>query len=101
MPQPHFSSQLLLALQSANNDNTIWHSHDDLLLWLVCIGGGLIPEGQLRMQYIGFVRESSCGRHFTKKNVPWDSIQGILQQFLWSDKAFLSPIKRFWEECKA
>lgn len=29
----------------------------------------------------------------------WTELCAILRQFIWSEKAFMSQIKAFWEEC--
>ncbi|KAI0203295.1 hypothetical protein F4808DRAFT_39600 [Astrocystis sublimbata] len=93
---PHVSSQLLRSLQQANKD-AVWDDHDDLLVWLIYIGGAFASAGAVRSDYVAMLRSNSAvgsgGLHQS-----WPEVLAILKEFIWSDKAFKRPVKAFWEE---
>ncbi|KAI0487346.1 hypothetical protein F4859DRAFT_252095 [Xylaria cf. heliscus] len=93
---PHISSQLLRELQQANND-AIWDDHPDLLLWLLYIGGAFTSAGAVRSGYIALLRSNNAYR-FLGLYESWPKSLGTLKQFPWSEKAFMTHFKAFWEE---
>ncbi|KAI1271670.1 hypothetical protein F5Y07DRAFT_382310 [Xylaria sp. FL0933] len=92
----HISSQLLRELQQANED-PIWNSHPELLLWLLYTGGTFAPTGTVRSSYIALLRLNNASR-FRNMFTSWPELLGILEQFIWSEKAFKFPGKALWEE---
>ncbi|KAK2812212.1 hypothetical protein FQN50_001570 [Emmonsiellopsis sp. PD_5] len=90
------SLQLLHKLQQADDD-PIWDDHADLLLWLLYIGGAFAPTGAVRSNYISLLRWNNASR-FQGLYSSWPELLGILKQFIWSDEAFMSPVKALWEE---
>ncbi|KAH8159333.1 hypothetical protein CIB48_g8922 [Xylaria polymorpha] len=94
--RPHVSSQLLRELQMGNDD-PVWDDHPDLLLWLLYIGGAFAPAGVVRSNYIVLLRSNNADR-FGGLYESWSELLGILKQFTWSEKAFMSHFKTFWEE---
>jgi hypothetical protein len=97
--QSHISSQLLYRLQKANDD-PIWDDDPDLLLWLLYIGGAFAPPGIVRSGYVVLLHTNKGGG-FGDVNKSWTEVLDILEQFIWSQRAFLSPVKAFWEEAFA
>ncbi|KAI3334433.1 hypothetical protein F4824DRAFT_186073 [Ustulina deusta] len=95
----HISSQLLRELQQANED-PVWDSHPDLLLWLLYSGGGFAPTGIVRSDYIALLRLNNASR-FQDLYKSWPELHEIMKQFIWSDKAFATPVKALWEEALA
>jgi hypothetical protein len=94
--QAHISAQLLAKLQQSNED-PIWDDHPHLLLWLLFIGGAFAPPGIVRSNYSVLLASknnttlgSLCGS--------WPEVLGVLDQFIWSERAFKSPVNMFWEE---
>ncbi|KPM35519.1 hypothetical protein AK830_g11061 [Neonectria ditissima] len=96
---PHISSQLLHELQKANND-PIWDDHPDLLLWLLYIGGAFSPVGTVRSDYIALLRSNNAAR-FGDLYGSWPELVEVLKQFTWSEKAFMSHVKKLWKETLA
>ena len=94
--QPNVSSHLLHELQHANDD-PIWDVHPDLLLWLLYIGGAFVPKGPVRSQYIALLHLNYATR-FGHLGGSWPELLDTLQEFIWSEKAFLSHFKALWEE---
>jgi hypothetical protein len=97
--QPHISSQLLNKLQHAGDDPA-WDDHPDLLLWLLCIGGAFSPTGTLRSEYVVLLRANS-GTRFGESYRSWENLLETTKQFIWSEKAFTSPVRAIWEESLA
>ncbi|KAI1296118.1 hypothetical protein F5Y03DRAFT_370899 [Xylaria venustula] len=93
------SSQLLNELQRTNED-PIWESHPELLLWLLYIGGAYAPKGTVRREYVALLRSNNASR-FKELYKSWPELLDIMRQFVWSDKAFTSPAKAVWEEVVA
>ncbi|KAL2867604.1 uncharacterized protein BJX67DRAFT_387834 [Aspergillus lucknowensis] len=92
----HISSQLLRNLQQSNNDS-IWSEHPDLLHWLLYIGGAFAPVGTIRSGYITLLRSrhaSGLGEWYRS----WPALRVTLRRFIYSDKAFDTPVKSLWEE---
>lgn len=92
----HVSSQLLYKLQEAN-DNHTWDDHPALLLWLLYIGGAFAPAGIVRSNYVILLR-SNYSTRFVNLYKSWPELLRVLEQFTWSEKAFMSPVRAFWEE---
>ncbi|KAK2750854.1 hypothetical protein FQN55_001425 [Onygenales sp. PD_40] len=90
------SLQLLRKLQQADDD-PIWDDHADLLLWLLYIGGAFALTGAVRSNYISLLHWNYASRFQGLYN-SWPELLGILRQFIWSDDAFMSPVKALWEE---
>ncbi|KAL4786414.1 hypothetical protein BJX76DRAFT_321277 [Aspergillus varians] len=95
----HISSQLLAKLQRTNDD-PIWNEHPEILLWLLYIGGAFAPTGIVRSEYVDQIRWTTATR-FRDLYRSWPELLEILKQFIWSEKAFLSPVKVLWEEVLA
>ncbi|KAI0975863.1 hypothetical protein F4678DRAFT_418835 [Xylaria arbuscula] len=97
---PHrISSQLLKELQRTNED-PVWESHPELLLWPLYIGGAYAPQGVIRREYVALLRSNNASR-FKDLYKSWPELLDIMRQFIWSDKAFTSPVKAVWEEALA
>jgi hypothetical protein len=97
--QSHIASQLLHKLQHANDDS-IWDDHPKLLIWLLYIGGAFAPTGKVRSSYVVLLH-SNNGPRFGDINKSWPEVLGILKQFIWSEKAFMSQVRAFWESAFA
>ncbi|KAJ5504902.1 hypothetical protein N7463_007776 [Penicillium fimorum] len=93
--QSHLSLQLLYGLQTAS-DNPAWEDSPDLLAWLLHIGGAFAPVGTIRQGYVQLLQLNHTRFRWLYKS--WPKLLVILKQFIWSDKAFLSQVKAFWEE---
>ncbi|KAI0537970.1 hypothetical protein GGR58DRAFT_470033 [Xylaria digitata] len=92
----HISSELLYKLQHSNED-PVWDSHPDLLLWLLYSGGAFAPTGIARSSYITLLRLNNDWR-FRDLYKSWPELLGILEQFIWSERAFMSQVKALWVE---
>ncbi|KAJ5146411.1 uncharacterized protein N7515_000975, partial [Penicillium bovifimosum] len=91
----HLSLQLLCELQAAS-DSLVWDDSPDLLAWLLHIGGAFAPAGPIRQGYVRLLHlnHNRLRRLYTS----WPELLTVLKQFIWSDSAFLSQVKAFWEE---
>ncbi|KAJ5152935.1 N-ethylmaleimide reductase [Penicillium canariense] len=92
----HISLQLLCKLQQAADD-IIWDDVPDLLVWLLHIGGAFAPTGSIRSGYVSLLHSNRCNR-LRKLYTSWPELREILEQFIWSEKAFMSQVTAFWEE---
>jgi hypothetical protein len=89
---------LLFELQRAYLD-PVWNEHTDLLLWLVYMGGAFSPTGPVRSSYIALLRSTMSEKYGALK--PWTQTYEILRDFLWSDVAFRTEVRKLWEEAFA
>ncbi|KAH9904174.1 hypothetical protein F4778DRAFT_734284 [Xylariomycetidae sp. FL2044] len=92
----HLSLRLLQALQQANQD-PIWDTHPDVLIWLLYIGGAFAPAGDVRTGYMVLLRSNQDTR-FKDRFGSWPNVLHVLREFIWSEKAFLSQVKSFSAE---
>ncbi|CEJ59041.1 hypothetical protein PMG11_07678 [Penicillium brasilianum] len=92
----HLSLQLLGKLQDTNQD-TIWNHSPELLIWILHVGGAFAPPGAIRMAYVDLLHLNFSTR-LKGLCTTWAELRIILQRFIWSEKAFMSQIKAFWEE---
>lgn len=97
--QSHLSLKLLCKLQSTNEDS-IWNDSPELLIWLLHIGGAFAPAGTIRTAYQDLLHLNMSTR-FRGMYTSWTELCDILLQFIWSEKAFMSQLKAFWEEVKS
>ncbi|KAL3457526.1 hypothetical protein BJX64DRAFT_16493 [Aspergillus heterothallicus] len=88
----HISSELLRHLHKTNHRD-IWARHADLLVWLLHIGGAFAPMGTVRSGYLDLLRS-----HNASSPHSWPELHTILKQFIWSDKAFVVPVRALWEQ---
>lgn len=79
------------------NGNPVWDSHPDVLAWLLNIGGAFAPNGIIRSDYVALLRLNYSSR-FNGLYGSWLELLEVLEQFIWSEEAFLSQVKGFWEE---
>ncbi|KAJ5392723.1 hypothetical protein N7465_011697 [Penicillium sp. CMV-2018d] len=91
----HLSLQLLCKIQSAIN-SPVWDDSPDLLAWLLHIGGAFAPAGSIRQGYVQLLHLNHSRLRWLYTS--WPELRLILKQFIWSDNAFLSQVKAFWEE---
>jgi hypothetical protein len=95
------SSQLFQRLQQNDLFETQWVGHEDLLLWLLCIGGAFAPRGSItRAEYVVLLN----GTYFEQLGLleePWSEVETKLKGFIWSEKLFGDRCRLFWEECSA
>jgi hypothetical protein len=96
--QANISTQLLFELQRAYLD-PVWNEHTDLLLWLVYMGGAFSPTGPVRSSYIALLHSTMSEKYGALK--PWTQTYEILRDFLWSDVAFRTEVRKLWEEAFA
>jgi hypothetical protein len=95
IPQ-HCSSQLLQKLQQTSYTPE-WTGKEDMLLWLVCMGGAFAARGTMRAEYWVLIN----GTHHEQLRPltgRWENVESCLKMFFWSEKAFRKPCKVFWEE---
>ncbi|ORY17220.1 hypothetical protein BCR34DRAFT_621944 [Clohesyomyces aquaticus] len=92
----HLSFQLLCKLQESNND-VIWEGRTDILAWMLYIGGAFAPTGPIRSDYASLLHLNQSTR-IRWLYTSWPELLAILKQFIWSEKAFQSQVKGFWED---
>lgn len=91
----NITAQLLREVEMVH-DEPVWNEHADLLLWLICIGGVFAPDGPVRSGYTALLR--STGFERPSLHCSWSDTSEILNQFIWSDLAFESAVRKFLEE---
>ncbi|EXJ91322.1 hypothetical protein A1O1_04434 [Capronia coronata CBS 617.96] len=92
----HISARLLFKLKECNDD-PIWDDRPDLLAWLLHIGGAFAPTKTIRSNYVALLRSNRSTR-LRDLYTSWPELLETLKRFIWSEKAFASPVKAFWEE---
>ncbi len=75
----------------------MWEDNLDLLLWLASIGGAFAPEGQVGDGYVELLAEI-IGRFVLDDQKSWHGVVTILEQFIWSEAAFVVPVRALWEK---
>ncbi|KAI1068117.1 hypothetical protein LB507_004335 [Fusarium sp. FIESC RH6] len=91
----NLSTKLLSELQQVYED-PVWNEHADLLLWLVYMGGAFAPKGPVRSGYIALLQSE---KHDLANS--WMQTYEILRDFIWSDAAFRTEVRKVWEEAFA
>lgn len=94
--QSHISEQLFRELNRTRNEE-IWEEDLDLMLWLACIGGAFAPEGEVGDGYVKLLAEMT-ERVFVISPRRWQGVEYVLEQFIWSEPAFLVPVQALWEK---
>ncbi|KAL5336855.1 hypothetical protein BJX70DRAFT_371325 [Aspergillus crustosus] len=92
----HISAQLLHKLQQSSDD-VIWDDHPELLLWLLYVGGAFTSPGSVRSEYIALIRLNNGTRSRGLYEM-WPELRELLEQFIWSEKAFLRAVKGLYME---
>jgi len=92
----HCSSQLLRKLQQ-NEHTAEWTGSDDLLFWLLCIGGAFAPQGIIRSEYVVLLN-GTYNEQLEPMADTWNVAEMRLKSFIWSDKAMGERCRMFWEE---
>jgi len=68
-----------------------------MLAWLLHMGGAFAPDGPVRFNYLVLFhinRDTKLKGLYSN----WTELLEILKQFVWSEKAFMSQVRGFWEE---
>ncbi|KAL4982733.1 hypothetical protein BDW68DRAFT_50099 [Aspergillus falconensis] len=92
----HLSSQLLVKLWETR-DALVWDEDPDLRLWLLYIGGAFAPIGPIRFGYLDLLRPNNA-TILAKTYCSWPELYDVMKQFIWSDKAFMAPVRALWQE---
>lgn len=87
---------LLKKLQESNEDS-LWRDHPDLLIWILHIGGSYSPKGETRSGYKAMLQINRTSGFMGKYGSLAELIQ-ILDQFIWSEKAYGAQVEEFWNE---
>ncbi|RAH81587.1 hypothetical protein BO86DRAFT_430525 [Aspergillus japonicus CBS 114.51] len=91
----HMSSQLLFNIRTlrADADAGAWDGDRDadLLVWLLHIGGAFAPVGPVRSGYVNVLA-------LDYPHISWARLHQCMRQFIWSDDAFLMPVRALWTE---
>lgn len=87
---------LLKKLQESNDD-PLWNDHPNLLIWILHMGGSFSPKGAIRSEYKVILRIPRVSRFGGNYSSLAELIQ-ILDQFIWSAKAYRAQIEDFWNE---
>ncbi|KAL4995584.1 hypothetical protein BDV10DRAFT_202876 [Aspergillus recurvatus] len=92
----HISSQLLIELRETR-DALIWDENPELLVWLLYIGGAFAPVGPIRSGYLDLLRQHNATM-LAQDYCSWPQVYEGMKQFIWSDKAFVEPVRALWQE---
>jgi hypothetical protein len=91
----HCSSQLLRKLQLSES-SLEWIGHEDLLLWLLCMGGALVSPRVIATEY-AVLLNGTFGVQLRPLIDSWSNLESCLRQFIWSERAFRDSCKAFWQ----
>ncbi|KAL7921161.1 hypothetical protein ACQKWADRAFT_321651 [Trichoderma austrokoningii] len=83
----HVSSRLLKKLQESNED-PFWNDNLDLFIWMLYMGGAFSPRGIVHSEYKALLKTNHESK-FKGMYRSLDDLMGILQEFIWSEKAYL------------
>ncbi|KAF2093593.1 FMN-linked oxidoreductase [Rhizodiscina lignyota] len=92
----HVSVHLLHKLQESNN-SLFWNDHPDLLIWMLHLGGSFSSKGEIRSQYKALIQINKASR-FRNTYRSLEELIRILNQFIWSEKAYRAQVEVFWRE---
>jgi hypothetical protein len=94
---PSFCSLQLLAILQKSEREQSWDVYQDLLLWLIFVGGAFAEGKLIRLQYMALIHGSYRSRlgHLHRT---WLEVERIAQAFIWSSSTFEQHFKRFWNE---
>ena len=87
---------LLKKLQESKDD-LLWNDHPDLLIWIMHMGGSFSPKGTVRSEYKAMLQDNYASRFGERYDSLAELIQ-ILDQFIWSEKAYHAQVEEFWNE---
>jgi len=88
------SSHLLRKL--LNTSNMKWTGNEDMLLWILCMGGAY-ASANLRPQYAELVNCTFYTQLQPLTKTPaWLEVERCLRMFIWSGKTFGPPARAFW-----
>ncbi|KAL4874724.1 hypothetical protein BJY04DRAFT_233340 [Aspergillus karnatakaensis] len=91
----HISSQLLDRLRQVHGE-IMYEEDSDLLIWLLYIGGAFAPGGPIRSGYMDLLRTSNA--RLNRRYYSWSEVHECVRRFIWSDNAFVVPVRRLWLE---
>ena len=83
-------------LQEDRNDAT-WDGHEDLLAWLLYVGGAFAPEGPMRSDYMALIQQKHQYLLAPYIGV-WQDLIETLEMFIWSSKGFEFQVEVFWTQ---
>lgn len=93
------SSHLLRKLQKIPAIE--WTGNEDMLLWILCMGGAYASRGVVRSQYADLVNETYHTQLQPLIRTPaWDDVESCLRMFIWSERSFGGPGMVFWAETR-
>ncbi len=87
---------LLKKLQESKDD-LLWNDHPALLIWIMYMGGSFSPKGTVRSEYKAMLQDNYASRFGERYDSLAELIQ-ILDQFIWSEKAYHAQVEEFWNE---
>lgn len=87
----------LLKKIQESKDDLLWNNDPDLLIWILHIGGSFSPKGTVRSEYKTILQITHASRLRERYNSFAELIQ-ILEQFVWSERAFGAQFEEFWNE---
>ena len=81
----HFAKQLGYALLRTDV-TSCWNEHIELFLWILFVGGMYSKDTPLELSYFHLLSKTCL--HLDLVTKPWGSIEEILENYIWSEKAF-------------
>jgi hypothetical protein len=91
----HCAAMLLRHLDDAQHCLN-WVGHEELLTWMLFVGGTFASSSAIRRQYAALIHgpyRAKVACHF----LCWDNLQILLKTFFWSDTLFNARAKQFWD----
>lgn len=80
-----------------DNGRALWDAHPNILIWVLCMGGSFAPTKSIRTYYVELLHSDEYA-HYNRPIMSWPGLLAVLKQFIWSDIAFMKPVKAFWED---
>lgn len=74
-------------------DDVVWDQFTDLLTWMLYLGGTFASTDLVRDGYVGLLHQKFPGVY-----ISWEGLLSMLQQFIWSKRAFEPAVQRFYDE---
>ncbi|CAO2649613.1 Nn.00g069980.m01.CDS01 [Neocucurbitaria sp. VM-36] len=74
----------------------LWETAPGLLLWLLCVSGGLTERHKVRKQ-VAVLIQRNFPPHLEDLYQDWGLLKGTLRDYVWSQRAMEKKILRLWQ----
>lgn len=96
---PEYCATQVMSLLRKTKDDRRWEHHDfkDLLLWLLFVSGALAKRNRIRLRARNMIH-GGCRGFLEITDGRWESMDELLQKFVWSSHSMEKRTRQFWHE---